>query len=346
METPQIRSIAKLQEYLHAAIKLEHATIPPYLTALYSIHPQTNSDAFHTIRVVAVEEMLHLTLAANILNAVGGTPDLTAPDFVGPYPGFLPDGETDFEVGLQRFCPESIETFLKIERPREAKTKEARFVRTDRAGPAALLQMTPGEGMRYFSIGEFYSEIQRGLVYLQEQGEDLFVGDHRRQITPEYYYSGGGHVIVVTDMESARAAIRLIAEQSRARDWAEGSTTRNTRSPTSTDSTNFCIGATTRRATRRMSRRAARNSRSTGRRSTRSRRTPALRTTRWNPSSTTRFRSSTARSRVPGPPDTRLHRPARAPTHRREGDVPPARQGHAADAQPDPRDRAERRPHL
>ncbi len=58
-------------------MQLEHATIPPYLTALYSIHPGTNSDAFHGPRVVAVEEMLHLTLAANLLNAVGGAPDLT-----------------------------------------------------------------------------------------------------------------------------------------------------------------------------------------------------------------------------------------------------------------------------
>ena len=30
---------------------------------------------------------------------------------------------------------------------------------------------------------------------------------------PEYYYSGGGELIAVTDLESARAAIRLISEQ-------------------------------------------------------------------------------------------------------------------------------------
>ncbi len=56
------------------AIKLEHATIPPYLTALYSIKPdprKSNHDSYNIIRAVAVEEMLHLTLAANLLNAVG-----------------------------------------------------------------------------------------------------------------------------------------------------------------------------------------------------------------------------------------------------------------------------------
>jgi len=41
----------------------------------------------------------------------------------------------------------------------------------------------------------------------------LFVGDPALQITPEYYYSGGGEVVPVTDITSACAALRLIAEQ-------------------------------------------------------------------------------------------------------------------------------------
>ena len=55
-------------------MELEHATIPPYLTALYSIHPTPTPTPPHILRVVAVEEMLHLTLVANVLNAVGGSP--------------------------------------------------------------------------------------------------------------------------------------------------------------------------------------------------------------------------------------------------------------------------------
>ena len=117
MSLKRITTVDDLHRYLHAALQLEHATIPPYLTALYSIHPGTNSDAFHVLRVVAVEEMLHLTLAANLLNAVGGTPDLTRPGFVPKYPTYLPDGETDFEVSRQRFSPAGLETFLNIERP-------------------------------------------------------------------------------------------------------------------------------------------------------------------------------------------------------------------------------------
>ena len=84
------------------------------------------------IRVVAVEEMLHLTLAANLLNAVGGTPDLTAEDFVPAYPSHLPDGESDFEVGTRAFSRETVESFLKIERPAEPED-DVRLVSRDRS---------------------------------------------------------------------------------------------------------------------------------------------------------------------------------------------------------------------
>ena len=89
-----------LISYLRTAMVLEHATIPTYLTAYYSIKSTTNSDAAHIIRVVATEEMLHLTLVANVLNAIGGTPDLTSPGFVPSFPTYLPDGEDDFTIDL------------------------------------------------------------------------------------------------------------------------------------------------------------------------------------------------------------------------------------------------------
>lgn len=120
MTVSTIENRDDLLSYLNAAMALEHATIPPYLTAYYSIHSGTNSDAAHIIRVIAVEEMLHLTLVANVLNAIGGEPDLTRPGFVPSYPAYLPDGENDFTVDLRPFSPEAVETFCKIERPGQA----------------------------------------------------------------------------------------------------------------------------------------------------------------------------------------------------------------------------------
>jgi hypothetical protein len=210
----KITTVEQLHAYLHAAMQLEHGTIPPYLSALYSMHTGKNSDAFHVIRTVAVEEMLHLTLAANILNAVGGTPELTGADFVPTYPTYLPDGETDFQVSRQAFSKECLEMFLNIERPGTAPHEEARLVSRHRDRGKHLAGSHMDSKMRYWSIGEFYEEIKRGLRHLNdEMGKSLFCGDPARQAGPEYYYSGGGDLIPVTDIKTADAAIRLISEQ-------------------------------------------------------------------------------------------------------------------------------------
>jgi hypothetical protein len=216
--TSKITSYDELIKYLKAALRLEHATIPPYLTALYSLRPGSNSPAWHILRVIAVEEMLHLTLVANVMNAVGCKPNLTDPEFVPDYPTALPSGEDDFVVDLQRFSAEAVETALKIERPGKA-PEGKRLIRSDRdpQAPALLVADPLGSGMRYWSIGEFYEEIMRGLKFLAEQyaAEDgeLFTGNPDDQVLPEYFYSGGGSAIPVTDLDSALEALQLIAEQ-------------------------------------------------------------------------------------------------------------------------------------
>lgn len=214
MSLHRIESADELHRHLHAALQLEHATIPPYLTALYSIHPGANPEARQIIRAVVVEEMLHLTLAANILNAVGGKPDLTAPGFVPAFPAHLPDGEEDFEVGLRRFSPEAVETFLSIERPAEATGEGVRTVRRAPASnPLGAARADDGEE-HFYSIGEFYQAVEQGLETLHARmGDALFCGDPARQVGPEMYYSGGGGLTTVTDLASAKAALDLIAEQ-------------------------------------------------------------------------------------------------------------------------------------
>ncbi len=211
--TTAITTIEALHEYLGRAMQLEHATIPPYLTALYSLHPQTNSAANQVLRVVAVEEMLHLTSVANLMNAVGGQVDLTAPGFVPEFPTYLPDGEEDFQVNLACFSPATLETFLKIERPAAAPDEARRLMparrRTD------IMVTAPGDPeLRYYSIGEFYAEIERGFNYLHDRhGDQLFSGDPTHQAGPEYYYSGGGELRRVVDIDSARSSIELIIGQ-------------------------------------------------------------------------------------------------------------------------------------
>lgn len=218
MSLRRIEDVSELHRYLQVALQLEHATIPPYLTALYSILSGTNSDAANILQSVVIEEMLHLLLVSNLLNALGGTPDFSQEGFVPIYPTHLPDGEMDFDVSIRPFSREAIETFLQIERPGAA-AGELMFILRERSSRALLpayVHEDDGE-LHFFSIGEFYEEIDRGLHWLYREysarGENLFCGDPARQVRPDFEYHSGGEVIAVTDLDSADAVIRLICEQ-------------------------------------------------------------------------------------------------------------------------------------
>lgn len=217
-----INTVDDLHYYLLQALKLEHSTIPPYITALYSLKPGANPEAFHVIRVVAVEEMLHLTLVANVLNAVGGTlkGTLTDPDFVPQYPTYLPTGETDFQVGLEKFSHDSVRAFLNIERGLEEddhnQEKPVIVTRDEKrkSHKRQFLKVRNQPSYSFYSIGQFYGMIIQGMFDLQRKlGDALFCGDPQRQVTPEYYYNGAGDIVPVTDLTSAIQALRVIQEQ-------------------------------------------------------------------------------------------------------------------------------------
>lgn len=190
------RTLRKLREYLQAAVEIEHLTIPVYMTGLYSIRPGTNLYARSTIRSVLLEEMLHMTLASNLLNAVGGRPDVAHPDFVAGYPAKLPMSDPSLPgIPLQHFSQQALETFMLIERPRA---------------------LVPTAGHRgWTSIGQFYDLIRQGLVALvQKHGEPaVFSGDLGRQVGPEDFYNSGGEAFRIVDLKSALLAVQVISEQ-------------------------------------------------------------------------------------------------------------------------------------
>ncbi len=191
-----------LHQHLQTAIELEHSTLPPYLTALYTIKEGTNAKARDVLHSVAIEEMLHLTLAANVLNAVGGRPMLDSPDLLPLHPTPLPHGDGSVILSLRPFSREAVEGFMAVERP------------------GALEAVAQDEG--YASIGQFYAAIDEALCRLSaELGEAaLFCGDPERQVTDAIYYGGAGRIIEVTDLASARRALREIVEQGEGLDHA------------------------------------------------------------------------------------------------------------------------------
>jgi len=203
----------RLGDLLQAAVELELSTIPPYLCALYSLRPESNGTARLIIRSVVVEEMLHMVLAANVLNAIGGEPRVTGTEHVPRYPHELPDGVV---LDLLPFCPEAVEAFLKVENPQHshrAPGHDHPLLAGRRPDVQRARATTLAQGPT--TIGAFYAEIIEGLekaaAMLGEQA--LFCGDPARQITRDYYYAGGGTPVPVTDLASARAALTEIADQ-------------------------------------------------------------------------------------------------------------------------------------
>ena len=191
---PPADFLAPVRTLLQDALEVEHATIPPYMTAWLSIEDGSNVEAAEIVRGVMLEEMLHLTLVANVLNAVGGQPRLTDPDFVPVYPHQLPHTKAKFKVSIETFSEHAIDTFLRIELPEPKKAQP---------------ELPP-----FDTLGQFYKAIELELTRLcARYGEaQVFCGPPERQVPPSAYY-GSGRIIEVTTLESALQALEEIVDQ-------------------------------------------------------------------------------------------------------------------------------------
>ncbi|WP_144394696.1 ferritin-like domain-containing protein [Pleionea sediminis] len=181
--------LAKLKKDLQIAVEIELATLPIYLYTYYSINRQPNitaaketdlnlfaNKAGGIIMSVAVEEMLHMSLAANILFALG-----VKPKVYGKSPNFnsIPGGGTNLpfhkkkgpdkkpiDIKLEGFGLQSMWNFLEIEYPKEAKDKL--------------------KDNNWDTIGDFYSYI-RAAICTKHITDDDFSGPAKFQISNDYY---------------------------------------------------------------------------------------------------------------------------------------------------------------
>lgn len=161
---PEKRNLPWIQKSLQIAIQLEHATIPPYLCALWSIKSSGNQVA-KLIRTIEHEEMLHMGLACNMLTTIGGTPQINVPGFVPTYPGPLPGGvrPTLKRVALTRLTKTLVaDVFMEIEYPDHR--------------PVALFM-----GGEIPTIGAFYS----ALLEAFKQIPDGSITGHRQMVNDE-----------------------------------------------------------------------------------------------------------------------------------------------------------------
>lgn len=184
--------LAALRGKLQKAIELEHSTIPPYLYALYSIKTNSNLEIAALMLSVIKQEMLHMSLVCNVLNAVGGAPRIDDPAFIPSYPGHLPGGvEAGLVVPLAPLSKQVVrDVFMVIEAPDHT---------LDGDPPS-------DEGI---TIGQFYRHLQAEIVVLNHQ-RDIFTGDRARQLRVGFAELQDAGVI---DQATALRAIETIIDQ-------------------------------------------------------------------------------------------------------------------------------------
>lgn len=183
--------LSELREKLHTAIELEHSTIPPYLYAYWSVKDST-SEAAKSILEVAKEEMNHMAMACNIMNAVGGFVNCANPSFIPSYPTDLPghsETVSSMEIGLHKLSKESIVGFMYIELPRDPND--------DR---------DPKDG--WTTIADFYLDVLDDIDQLED--EDF---KHGRQLNPTDSPDASGVLMAVRNKRDAKLCIAEIIEQ-------------------------------------------------------------------------------------------------------------------------------------
>jgi hypothetical protein len=201
----QAKSQADLYDLIRAAIELEHSTIPPYLTALYSLQPGTNAAAAGIISSIVREEMLHMTIAANLLVALGGKPSFSAPGFVPSYPGPLPmQVDDDLQVGLQP-CSKALiyNTFMRIEQPAQPLQLKLKGGGTSNYPAAAAGQ--------YPTIGDFYEALLSTLASMT-----VTWGPASAQVTPETTGTTWFRTtdwFAITSLDDAKRAVNVIVSE-------------------------------------------------------------------------------------------------------------------------------------
>ena len=173
---------------LQVALELEFATIPPYLYAMWSLDP-TDAVA-KIIKTVIGEEMRHLAMVANIINALGGTPIFASPDHIPRYPSVLPGSvESGVKVGLAPFSIDLVQDiFMTIEQPEH---------------PLPFHAAAAGAAAEPRTIGQFYRDI---LATIGGLGDGAFSGPPGNQV-------GLHGAVKVSNVVSAKQAIDTIVDQ-------------------------------------------------------------------------------------------------------------------------------------
>ncbi len=210
----------QLLYWLHEAAEIEHHLMCCYLYAAFSMKrtdPRWSAEQGAAvarwrglITGVALDEMTHLCLVGNLMNALGAPPHMGRPPLPvnsGPYPA-------GFVIRLGPFCAATVEHFKYLERPGHMQVADGTgFVpemQYQRKVPAERLSPGPRD---YQTVDELYDMLAQSLqACVDEMGEAaLFVGDPRLQVDNSLAPLPG--VCAITDLASAQKALHTIVSQ-------------------------------------------------------------------------------------------------------------------------------------
>jgi len=180
---------------LQTAIGVEFGTLPPYLYAMFSIPPGENVEAAARLKSVVLQEMIHMCLACNILNALDGKPVMTPPVYPGPLPGDIgPPGGKPLTIRLLRFSEEAMKQGMSIEEPVEPLV-------------FPIVNLLAAAQPKAITIGELYDALDQLLASLPPEA---WIKDCR-QIDDSQFFAG--QLFPVNGYEDAKRAIHDIVSE-------------------------------------------------------------------------------------------------------------------------------------
>src|SRR5260370_7459905 len=202
------------------ASELEHLLMCEYLFAAFSLKDGVEEgltpeqlDAVRrwerVITGVAVQEMLHLGQASNLLTAIGGMPHFRRPNLPQRARYYPPE----VQLVLMPFNEDALRHFIFLERPEDFADQDA-----PEFEPIGLhfADVHGGElvpvAQNFATVGLLYRAIEQGMLVLARRygEEQLFVGPPTAQATADYF--PWPQLVTFTHLLSAGEAIWFCAE--------------------------------------------------------------------------------------------------------------------------------------